>query len=85
MPGVGGGKSSDREDRARYLLLPGGPSAGPRCASGGAAPYPASSCTRARGRHSSRRGRDINKPRLFLRFEVTADLAGAYQHTATAL
>jgi hypothetical protein len=30
-------------------------------------------------------GRDVNKPTLFLRFQVTADLAGAYQHTAAAL
>jgi hypothetical protein len=56
----------------------------------GAAPSPASyerssPAPRAPGRHSSHMGRDMNKPTLFLRFEVTADLGGAYQHTAAAL
>jgi hypothetical protein len=71
-------------NRRAHPSLPGCPSAGQRCASGSAAPCPASSCTRARGRHSSHMGRDTNKPTLFLRFEVTADLAGAHQHTAAA-
>jgi hypothetical protein len=31
------------------------------------------------------RRRDINKPTLFLRFQVTADLAGEHQHMAAAL
>ena len=69
-PGLG-------EAQCAHPPVPGGPSAGLRCASGSAALCSASSRTRGPGCT----GRDIDEPTL-LRCHITADLAGECRGTA---